>query len=90
MSIVAKNVEVMAMRHAHEGDWAAAIATFDSDRQVNGLGLDTRGDRIDDLSALLRAAASTRSPGTGSGSSPMDGRRDGPPPIPRSSSSKPS
>ena len=53
VSIVAKNVEVMAMRHAHEGDWAAAIAAFDSDRQVNGLGIDTRGDRIDDLSALL-------------------------------------
>lgn len=43
----------MALRHAHEGDWAAAIAAFDSDRQVNGLGVDTRGDRIDHLSELL-------------------------------------
>lgn len=53
VSIVAKNVEVMALRHAHEGDWAGAIAAFDSDRQVNGLGVDTRGDRIEGLSAQL-------------------------------------
>lgn len=53
VSIVAKNVEVMALRHAHEGDWAAAIAAFDSERQVNGLGVDTRGDRVEHLSALL-------------------------------------
>lgn len=53
LSIVAKNVAVMAMRHAQEGDWAAALASFDSDRQVNGLGLDTRGDRIEELSAML-------------------------------------
>lgn len=53
VSIVAKNIEVMALRHAHEGDWAAAIAAFDSERQVNGLGVDTRGDRIDHLSRLM-------------------------------------
>jgi len=53
VSIVAKNVEVMALRYAHEGDWAGAIAAFDGDRQVNGLGLETRGDRIEALSALL-------------------------------------
>lgn len=53
VSIAAKNVEVMALRHAHEGDWAAAIAAFDSERQVNGLGVDTRGDRIDHLSGLI-------------------------------------
>jgi S-adenosylmethionine-dependent methyltransferase len=53
LSIVAKNVEVMAVRHVHEGDWAAALAAFDSDRQVNGLGLDTRGDHVDALSGLV-------------------------------------
>lgn len=53
ISIVAKNVEVMALRHAHEGDWPAAIAAFDSERQINGLGVDTRGDRVDHLSELL-------------------------------------
>jgi S-adenosylmethionine-dependent methyltransferase len=29
VSIVAENVEVMALRHAHEGDWAAAIEASD-------------------------------------------------------------
>jgi len=55
VSIVAKNVEVMALRHAHQGDWAGAIAAFDSDRQINGLGVQTRGDRIEHLSELLDA-----------------------------------
>jgi S-adenosylmethionine-dependent methyltransferase len=53
LSIVAKNVEVMAMRHVHEGDWAAALAAFDCERQVNGLGLDTRGDDVEALSAMI-------------------------------------
>ena len=55
VSIVAKNVEVMAARSAHEGDWKGALAAFDSDRQVNGLGVDTRGDSVEGLSALLSA-----------------------------------
>jgi S-adenosylmethionine-dependent methyltransferase len=55
VSIVAKNAGVMALRHAYEGDCAAALAAFDSDRQINGLGVDTRGDRVEDLSALLVA-----------------------------------
>jgi hypothetical protein len=54
VSIVAKNVEVMAVRPALEGDWATALAMFDSDRQVNGLGVDTRGDDVGALSAMLR------------------------------------
>ena len=53
VSIVAKNVAVMALRPALEGDWAAALAAFDVDRQINGLGVDTRGDGVDALSALL-------------------------------------
>jgi S-adenosylmethionine-dependent methyltransferase len=43
----------MAVRHALEGDWAAALASFDRGRQVNGLGVDTRGDSVDGLAALL-------------------------------------
>lgn len=54
VSIVAKNVETLAVLHAHRGEWAEAIAAFDGDRQINGLGVDTRGDSIDHLSALLR------------------------------------
>ena len=53
VSIVAKNVEVLAARYAHQGDWAGALAAFDHDHQVNGLGLETRGDHVGGLSALL-------------------------------------
>jgi hypothetical protein len=52
---VAKNVEVMSLLHAHQGDWEAALAAFDSDHQVNGLGVVTRGDRIPDLRDRLDA-----------------------------------
>jgi S-adenosylmethionine-dependent methyltransferase len=54
LSVVAKNVKVMALRPGHEGDWAGALAAFDHDRQVNGLGLETRGDDVDALSELVR------------------------------------
>ena len=53
VSVVAKNTEVMALRPALEGDWAAAIAAFDSNRQINGLGVDTRGDTVAHLSDLI-------------------------------------
>ena len=53
VSIVAKNADVMALRPAHDGDWAAVIALFDNNHQINGLGVDTRGDRLDDLTARL-------------------------------------
>ena len=53
VSIVAKNVEVMAVRPALAGEWAAALAAFASDRQVNGLGADTRGDDVESVSRAL-------------------------------------
>jgi S-adenosylmethionine-dependent methyltransferase len=53
VSIVAKNAAVLAARPAQEGRWADALAAFDADRQVNGLGIDTRADRLDDLQAML-------------------------------------
>jgi SAM-dependent methyltransferase len=53
VSIVAKSVEVLAMRHALEGDWQGALAAFDGDRQINGLGVETRGDSVDALSSML-------------------------------------
>jgi S-adenosylmethionine-dependent methyltransferase len=53
VSIVAKSAEVLAARPALDGDWAAALAAFDSERQINGLGVDTRGDKIQDLMATL-------------------------------------
>jgi S-adenosylmethionine-dependent methyltransferase len=53
VSVVAKNAEALASRPALEGKWAEALAAFDTHRQVNGLGLDTRADTMDDLTAAL-------------------------------------
>jgi SAM-dependent methyltransferase len=53
LSIVAKNVKVLASRPALQEDWGGALAGFDSSRQINGLGVDTRGDSVETLSALL-------------------------------------
>ena len=53
VSIVAKNVEVLACRPALAGNWAEALTAFDADRQVNGLGMDTRGDSVARLSDML-------------------------------------
>jgi S-adenosylmethionine-dependent methyltransferase len=55
VSVVAKNVEVLALRPALRGDWAGALAAFGSERQINGLGVDTRADRVEDLSSLFAA-----------------------------------
>ena len=53
VSIVAKSADALAMRPAHEGDWAAVIGAFDATHQVNGLGVVTRADRVE---ALTRGA----------------------------------
>ena len=85
MSIVAKNVEVMAMRPAHEGDWAGAIAAFDSDWQINGLGVETRAaTRLITSPRPSLTAASNQLLGTACASSPTAGRRTGPARIRRS------
>lgn len=55
VSIAAKNLAVMAVRPALEGDWAGALAGFDGARQINGLGADTRGDTVEDFSDRLIA-----------------------------------
>lgn len=55
VSLVAKNRRTLAMRPAIERDWSGALAAFDSDRQVNGLGIDTRADDVKELGDLLRA-----------------------------------
>jgi S-adenosylmethionine-dependent methyltransferase len=53
ISLVAKNAGTLASRPAMEGDWAAALAAFDTDRQVNNLGLDTRADTVEGLASML-------------------------------------
>lgn len=53
VSIVAKNARTLAVRPALAGDWHTALDAFDTDRQINGLGVNTRGDTIEGLSELL-------------------------------------
>lgn len=53
VSIAAKNQRCLAVRPALAGEWSEALAAFDSDRQVNGLDVDTRADTVEGLSELL-------------------------------------
>jgi 2-polyprenyl-3-methyl-5-hydroxy-6-metoxy-1,4-benzoquinol methylase len=53
VSLVAKNARALAVRPALEGRWAEALRAFDARHQVNGLGLDTRADTLEDLTAIL-------------------------------------
>lgn len=53
VSIAAKNQHCLAVRPALAGRWAEALAAFDSERQVNGLDVETRADTVDRLSAML-------------------------------------
>ncbi len=55
VSIVTKNRRTLAAGPAYRGDWTGALAAFDGERQVNGLGIETRGDDVDELSDELRA-----------------------------------
>ena len=53
VSLVTKSADNLAVRPALEGDWATALAAFDANRQVNGLGVDTRADSREDLTRML-------------------------------------
>ncbi len=59
VSVVAKNARCLATRPALEGRWQDALAAFGTDRQINGLGVDTRADTVEELSALLAEAGVT-------------------------------
>jgi S-adenosylmethionine-dependent methyltransferase len=53
VSLMALNAETLAIRPALEQRWADALAAFDATRETGVLGTDTRGDTVEDLSALL-------------------------------------
>jgi S-adenosylmethionine-dependent methyltransferase len=53
VSVVAKNAASLATRPALAGDWKTALKAFDSRRQLNGLGVDTRADTVQELGDLL-------------------------------------
>ena len=54
ISILTKNADALATRPALTGRYKEALAAFDSDRETNRLGLDTRADTVPDLSAKLK------------------------------------
>lgn len=54
VSIVAKTAGTLAIRPAAEGRWDAALNAFDADHEINSLGLYTRTDTLDSLTALLQ------------------------------------
>lgn len=53
VSVMALNARTLAIRPALERRWADALAAFDATNEVGVLGTNTRGDTIEDLSALL-------------------------------------
>ncbi|KMO75347.1 class I SAM-dependent methyltransferase [Mycolicibacterium chlorophenolicum] len=55
VSIMALNAATMAVRPALERRWTDALAAFDATEEVGVLGVPTRADTVEDLSALLRA-----------------------------------
>jgi SAM-dependent methyltransferase len=56
VSILALNAATLAVRPALEQRWADALEAFDATYETGVLGTDTRGDSLQELSELLRAA----------------------------------
>ncbi|MFI6643885.1 class I SAM-dependent methyltransferase [Streptomyces sp. NPDC050504] len=57
LSLLVRNAEALAMRPGLAGDWAGALAAFDSDAYTNRLGLPVRADRLEDLTGTLAGIA---------------------------------
>ncbi|WP_406412442.1 methyltransferase domain-containing protein [Streptomyces halstedii] len=57
LSLLVRNADALAMRPGTAGDYAGALAAFDSDTCTNRLGLRTRADRLDTLTATLAGIA---------------------------------
>jgi 2-polyprenyl-3-methyl-5-hydroxy-6-metoxy-1,4-benzoquinol methylase len=55
LSVVGKSRRSLAMRPAATRDWAAVLAAFDADHQVNELGIDTRADDPEELGTRFAA-----------------------------------
>jgi S-adenosylmethionine-dependent methyltransferase len=54
--VLAKNASALALRPALEGRYGEALAALDADRDLGGLGVLTRGDTVEGLSALFEEA----------------------------------
>nr|WP_228045886.1 methyltransferase [Saccharopolyspora sp. HNM0983] len=55
VSVMTGNAAAMAVRPALERRWQDALAAFDSREETGVLGLATRADTVDEISAMLRA-----------------------------------
>ncbi|GAA3495740.1 methyltransferase domain-containing protein [Streptomyces prasinosporus] len=53
LSLLVRNGDALAMRPGLSGDWAGALACFDTASYRNRLGLDVRADRLRTLTATL-------------------------------------
>ncbi|MBV7694807.1 bifunctional 2-polyprenyl-6-hydroxyphenol methylase/3-demethylubiquinol 3-O-methyltransferase UbiG [Streptomyces sp. TRM70350] len=53
LSLLVRNGDALAIRPGLSGDWAAALAAFDTTAYRNRLGLDVRADRLAALTATL-------------------------------------
>jgi S-adenosylmethionine-dependent methyltransferase len=54
--VLANNASALALRLALEGRYGEALAALDADRDLGGLGVVTRGDTVEGLSALFEEA----------------------------------
>jgi SAM-dependent methyltransferase len=57
LSLLVRNGDALAMRPGLSGDWAGALAAFDTTAYTNRLGLDVRADRLTALAATLDGIA---------------------------------
>ncbi|MER6570720.1 methyltransferase domain-containing protein [Streptomyces sp. NPDC001093] len=57
LSLLVRNGDALAMRPGLSGDWAGALAAFDTTAYHNRLGLDVRADRLATLTATLAGIA---------------------------------
>ncbi|WP_328496808.1 methyltransferase domain-containing protein [Streptomyces sp. NBC_00414] len=53
LSLLVRNADALAMRPGLAGDWAGALASFDTSTYRNRLGLDVRADGLDTLTGTL-------------------------------------
>lgn len=57
LSLLVRNGDALAVRPGLAGDWAGALAAFDTTAYRNRLGLDVRADRLSALTATLAGIA---------------------------------
>ncbi|WP_369388755.1 class I SAM-dependent methyltransferase [Streptomyces sp. CG1] len=57
LSLLVRNGDALALRPGLSGDWAGALAAFDTTAYRNRLGLDVRADRLANLTVTLAGIA---------------------------------